>query len=225
MQRIAVVTLFPQLIASYLEWGIIRKAQGFSLDLRIYDLRKHGLGLHQSVDDRPFGGGPGMVLRPDVLLSALEEVRQWLPEARVIAFSPSGERVQQKMFQKHAHSQEPFIFFCGRYEGFDQRFLDLYVDAQWSLGDFVLTGGELAALACIDAIARLHPGVLNDPLSSVLESFSNNLLDHPHYTKPLVFEGVKVPDVLMSGHHANIQSWRDDRAIALTTTLRPDLLD
>ncbi len=224
MQKIAVVTLFPQLIESYLEWGIIRKAQGSSLEVRSFDLRKHGKGVHQSVDDRPFGGGPGMVLRPDVLFKALNDVRKWLPTAQVIAFSPIGPVVTQSLFQKKATSQESLIFFCGRYEGFDQRFLDLYVDEQWSLGNFVLTGGELVAMTCIDAIARLHPGVLNDPQSCIEESFSGPLLDYPHYTRPSLFENVEVPSVLASGNHAHIEKWRKEQAFLLTQKYRPDLL-
>ena len=225
MQQIAVITLFPQLIESYLQWGIIRKAQGTCLEIRTYDLREHGPGIHQSVDDRPFGGGPGMVLRPDILLKALIEVRLWLPHAKVVAFSPVGPVITQDLFRRAAQSSEPLIFFCGRYEGFDQRFLDLYVDEQWSLGDFVLTGGELAAMACIDGIARLHPGVLNDPLSSIQESFTSSYLDHPHYTRPSLFEGIEVPQILLSGNHAHIEKWRKEQSLALTRKNRPDLLE
>jgi len=225
MQQIAVVTLFPQLIESYLQWGIIRKAQGLCVEVKTFDLREHGLGVHQSVDDRPFGGGPGMVLRADILLQSLNHVRQWLPTAKVIAFSPVGSVVTQHLFRTHAQSSESVIFFCGRYEGFDQRFLDLYVDELWSLGDFVLTGGELAALTCIDAMARLHPGVLNDPQSAIQESFSDSMLDHPHYTRPSCFEGVDVPEILRSGDHEKIATWRKAQALALTTNNRPDLLE
>ncbi len=224
MQKIAVVTLFPQIIDSYLKWGIIRKAQGQCLEVRSFDLRSYGEGVHQSVDDRPFGGGPGMVLRADILAKALQDTRTWIADAKVIAFSPVGTVVSQPLFQEKAQTGESLIFFCGRYEGFDQRFLDLYVDEQWSLGDFVLTGGELVALTCIDAIARLHPGVLKDPLSSVQESFSQNLLDYPHYTRPTIFEGQPVPPVLTSGNHAQIDKWRHEQSRALTEKYRPDLL-
>ena len=192
MQKIAVITLFPQLINDYFQWGIIRKAQGSHIEVRTFNLRDHGKGIHQSVDDRPFGGGPGMVLRADILLKSLQDAKNWLPDDAVIVFSPVGTVVHQALFREKSQSQESLIFICGRYEGFDQRFLDLYVDQHWSLGDFVLTGGELAALACIDAIARLHPGVLNDPESFEKESFSAGLLDYPHYTRPHCFQNKTV---------------------------------
>lgn len=224
MQKIAVISLFPQLIESYLEWGIIRKALEHSLEVKTYHLRDFGEGVHQCVDDRPFGGGPGMVLRADILLKALQQAQTWLPGAKVVAFSPVGHLISQHLFQQSVTDSQNFIFICGRYEGFDQRFLDHYVDEQWCIGDFILTGGELAALTCIDAMARLHPGVLQDPLSAQKESFSQPLLDYPHYTRPAIFEGHGVPDVLISGNHALIEKWRQEQSYSLTQKYRPDLL-
>ncbi|MBM4222305.1 MAG: tRNA (guanosine(37)-N1)-methyltransferase TrmD [Gammaproteobacteria bacterium] len=225
--RVAVISIFPGLIEHYFSQGVARRARDCGLDLKLYDLRAHGLGVHQSVDDRPYGGGPGMVLRADVLYEALLEARQWVPDAKVIAFSPLGQRVTQPLIEHTVSQETNLILFCGRYEGFDQRFLDLYVDNQWSIGDFVLSGGELAAIVVLDAMARLLPGVLSCAESARLESFSANhqFLDYPHYTRPEVFHNQAVPEILKSGHHAQISNWREQQAIALTQQWRPDLLD
>jgi tRNA (guanine37-N1)-methyltransferase len=166
-----------------------------------------------------------MVLMPDVLETALKTAQRQMPQhqARVVALSPVGRKMHQQLFQKTVDQHIHTIFLCGRYEGFDQRFLDHCVDDCWSLGDFVLSGGEFAALVCLDAIARLLPGVLTTA-SFQQESFQGKYLDYPHYTKPKVFHGQEVPEVLFSGHHAQIAAWREDRARELTLKWRPDLL-
>ncbi len=224
MQTIVVVTLFPELIENYLVKGVVRRSLSKTLSVICVDLRQHGIGTQQSVDDRPFGGGPGMVLKIDVLVSALAQAKQYAQDAKVVALTPIGTTVTQTLFSHLQKEQQSLILFCGRYEGFDQRFLDHYVDEFWSVGDFILSGGELAALICIDAIARLHPGTLSDPDSALAESFSSNyLLDYPHYTRPFEYEGHCVPEILLGGDHKKIARWRQDRAEELTNKYRPDL--
>jgi tRNA (guanine37-N1)-methyltransferase len=165
-----------------------------------------------------------MVLMPQVLLNATQAARQELPNAKVITLSPVGRPIKQKFFTDIVEQSQSVIFICGRYEGFDQRFIDQHTDDSWSLGDFILSGGELAALVCIDAIARLLPGVVNEPESLIAESFSANMLDYPHYTRPRDFHGNLVPEVLLSGHHGHIEQWRAEQARLLTEKWRPELL-
>lgn len=213
--RIAVITLFPELISNYFTSGVVSRAPGCGLALSLISLRDFGLGPHQKVDDRPFGGGPGMVLRLDVLLQALEKAKEFCPQGTVIAFSPIGKKINQQLFRSWvpaAQEEKQLILISGRYEGFDQRFLDHYVDDCWSLGDFVLSGGEIPILACLDALARLLPGVLNCPESAQQESFSETYFDYPHYTRPADFNGLAVPEVLLSGNHAKIEKWRLEQA-------------
>ena len=227
-----VITLFPELFAPFLEAGITRRAYGRGqIDLKLWNPRDHADGNYRRVDDRPFGGGPGMVMLAEPLRRCLEAVRadrQDAPgeAAPVLLFSPIGEPLRHSAVERWAGSRGA-IMICGRYEGIDQRFIDAHVDEQISLGDFVLSGGEIAALALLDAVARLQPGVLNDEGSHQLDSFNpavDGLLDCPHYTRPEEWCGQRVPAELMSGHHAQIERWRRDRRLALTAQRRPDLV-
>jgi tRNA (guanine37-N1)-methyltransferase len=240
--RFDVISLFPELFAPFLTVGINRRAfevkdgasNGLPLvDVRLWNPRDFAQGTYRRIDDRPFGGGPGMVMMAEPLrlcLEAIQSERQQINLAPVVLFSPIGQKLDHASVENWSQS-DGAVLVCGRYEGIDQRFIDSYVDIQISLGDFVLSGGEIAAMALLDAVARLQPGVLGDADSHHLDSFNpalDGLLDCPHYTRPEVWEdqGVPktVPDVLLSGHHINIERWRQEQRLKLTTTLRPDLL-
>jgi tRNA (guanine37-N1)-methyltransferase len=236
--RFDVITLFPELFAPFLTVGINRRAfenkNGFSLvDVRLWNPRDFAQGTYRRIDDRPFGGGPGMVMMAEPLrlcLEAIQTQRNQANPAPVVLFSPIGQKLDHPSVE-HWSRSEGAVLVCGRYEGIDQRFIDAYVDTQISLGDFVLSGGEIVAMALLDAVARLQPGVLSDQDSHHLDSFNpalDGLLDCPHYTRPEIWEdqGVAktVPDVLLSGHHVNIERWRQVQRLKLTTALRPDLL-
>jgi tRNA (guanine37-N1)-methyltransferase len=224
--RFDVITLFPELFASHLQLGVTRRAfDNGKVDVRLWPLREFGQGAHQRVDDRTFGGGPGMVLMAEPLQRALAAVRadRGVVPA-VIHFTPAGRRLEQPLVRELA-SGPGAVLLCGRYEGIDQRFLDRHVTLELSLGDFVLSGGELPALALIDAVARLQPGVLGDAQSAAQDSFGDDgLLDCPHYSRPEVLDGQPVPPVLLSGHHAQIERWRRERSLELTARRRPDLI-
>ncbi len=227
--RFDVVTLFPELFAPFLTVGITRRAyESGQVDVRFTNPRDYATGNYRRVDDRPFGGGPGMVMMAEPLEKALAAVKaQRNDTAPVVLFSPIGQRLDHAVVQQWSGS-EGAILVCGRYEGIDQRFIDAHVDVQISLGDFVLSGGEVAAMALLDAVARLQPGVLGDQDSHHLDSFNpalDGLLDCPHYTRPEDWEGRKVPEVLTSGNHALIERWRRDQRLALTAAHRPDLLE
>ena len=219
--RYDVLTLHPDMVSVPLGRSIIgRAADAGVIEVGVHDIRAHGRGRHRQVDDTPYGGGAGMVMRVDVVFEALEAIRR--PESRVLLTSPIGRPFDQAAAQRlsaHPH----VIVVCGHYEGIDARIED-YVDELVSLGDFVLTGGEIAAVAVVDAVARLVPGVLGNADSSVDESFSTGLLEYPHYTRPRAYRGVEVPEVLLSGHHARIEAWRHEQAVERTRRLRPDLL-
>jgi len=221
---VEVLTLFPRMIAAPLEESILGKAREKGLlRVQVTDIREFADGKHRVTDDLPYGGGAGMVMKPEPLVAAIEAARQRAPGARVVLLSPQGPRFDQGKAQELA-VQGALILVCGRYEGVDERVLR-WVDEELSLGDFVLTGGEIAALAVIDAIARLVPGVLGNELSAQCESFSGEgLLEGPHYTRPSEFRGLRVPEVLLSGDHAKIARWRQDQAVARTRERRPDLL-
>lgn len=244
--RFDVITLFPELFAPFLTIGITRRAyeakdgaqDGIKLvDVRLWNPRDFAQGTYRRIDDRPFGGGPGMVMMAEPLRLCLEAIKKQRNEAEnsskvapVVLFSPIGEKLDHANVEKWSTS-DGAVLICGRYEGIDQRFIDTYVDVQISLGDFVLSGGEIAAMALLDAVARLQPGVLGDQDSHHLDSFNpalNGLLDCPHYTRPEVWDDKgapkAVPDVLLSGHHVNIELWRQEQRLKLTTALRPDLL-
>ena len=228
--RFDVVTLFPELFAPHLVNGVTRRAfESKQVDVRLWPLRDHADDAYRRVDDRPFGGGPGMVMLAEPLLRALQAVqadRQASADVPVIHFTPTGRRIDQALVQELAAGSGA-VLVCGRYEGIDQRFIDRHVTLELSLGDFVLSGGELPALALLDAVARLQDGVLTAP-SHQQDSFSDGLLEGPHYSRPEVLpvDGrlEAVPTVLLSGHHANIARWRREQALALTARRRPDLL-
>jgi tRNA (guanine37-N1)-methyltransferase len=226
--RFDVVTLFPELFAPFLSVGITRRAfESSQVDVQFSNPRDFAQGNYRRVDDRPFGGGPGMVMMAEPLEKSLAHIRSMRQDtAPVVLFSPIGKRLDHATVQRWAGSAGA-ILVCGRYEGIDQRFIDSYVDEQISLGDFVLSGGEVAAMALLDAVARLQPGVLSDANSHHLDSFNpalDGLLDCPHYTRPEEWMGQAVPAALLSGHHAQIERWRRDQRLRLTALHRPDLL-
>jgi tRNA (guanine37-N1)-methyltransferase len=226
--RFDVVTLFPELFAPFLESGVTRRAyEGKQVDVRLWNPRDFAEGNYRRVDDRPFGGGPGMVMLAPPLARCVEAIRADRGDgAPVVLFSPVGAKLDHSQVETWSAGTGA-ILLCGRYEGLDQRFIDKYVDVQLSLGDFVLSGGEIAAMALLDAVARLQPGVLGDADSSQFDSFHpalDGLLDCPHYTRPEEWEGAKVPAELLSGHHAQIERWRRERRLELTARNRPDLL-
>jgi tRNA (guanine37-N1)-methyltransferase len=232
--RFDVITLFPELFDPFLKSGVTRRAyEARQVDVRLWNPRDFADGHYRRVDDRPFGGGPGMVMMAEPLSRCLAGIRverereQPLAlRAQVVLFSPIGRRLDHAAVQSWS-TGEGAVLICGRYEGLDQRFIDAHVDVQISLGDFVLSGGEIAAMALLDAVARLQPGVLNDESSHHLDSFNpalDGLLDCPHYTRPEQWSGLSVPDVLLSGNHARIEQWRREKRLALTRLARPDLL-
>lgn len=221
--NIAVVTLFPELVTAVGESGIPRVAiESGALALTLVSPRDFATNRHRTVDDRPFGGGPGMLLMAETLAEAIESARQSLPDAKVVYLSPQGQRLDRGKVEMLSALPD-LILVCGRYEGIDQRILESLVDEQVSIGDYVLSGGELGAMVIIDAIARRLPGVLGDAESVVQDSFETNLLDHPHYTRPDVWRGLEIPAVLRSGNHAAIEQWRAQQRISGTARARPDL--
>jgi len=224
-----VVTLFPELFAPFLSTGITRRAfESGRVKVRLSNPRDFAEGNYRRVDDRPFGGGPGMVMMAEPLSRCLSDIRSQRTDAvPVVLFSPAGQPLTHAMVTRWAASQGA-VLVCGRYEGIDQRFIDAHVTEQISLGDFVLSGGEIAAMALLDAVARLQPGVLHDADSHVQDSFNpalDGLLDCPHYTRPEVWQDREVPEVLLSGHHIRIERWRRDQRLAITAHLRPDLIE
>ena len=217
------ITLFPELIEIPMRTSIMGRAQEKGIiKVKVHQLREHGLGRHRQVDDTPFGGGPGMVLRPEPLFDLFEKLDR--PEARIIYMSPAGRPFDQAAAHRLA-GESHLIFLCGHYEGIDQRVIDHWVDEELSIGDYVLTNGAIAASIVMDAVVRLLPGVLGDDLSSVEESFgSTGLLEGPQYTKPAEFRDLRVPDILLSGNHAKIAAWRAEQSRIKTEAMRPDLL-
>ena len=232
--RIDVITLFPDLFVPFQQQGVVRRAfDSGAVSLKLWQLRDFASGNYRRVDDRPFGGGPGMVMAAQPLMDALSAIRADRAEpqamqAPVVLFSPQGETITHARVAAQAASSQGVILVCGRYEGIDQRFVDRFVDLQWSLGDFVLSGGEIAAIAWLDAVARLLPGVLGDADSHLQDSFNDTLdglLDCPHYTRPEVWEGRAVPDALLSGNHAAISAYRRQQSLRVSAHSRPDLVD
>ena len=209
MKKIQVITLFPDMFDGVMNASMMWKAQQEqAVDFSTVDLRQFGIGPRQQVDDTPYGGGDGMLLKPEPLFAAVEHAKTQDPTAKVVLMTPRGQRWKQSLAKDWALAEHGYIFICGRYEGYDERIVSL-VDEQVSVGDYVLTGGELPALTIIDSIVRLLPGVLGGEHSAEIESFSDGeTLEFPQYTKPAEFNGMKVPDVLLSGHHAEIEKWR-----------------
>ena len=226
--RFDIVTLFPDLFAPLLTSGITRRAfESGQVDVRLSNPRDFASGNYRRVDDRPFGGGPGMVMMAEPLTLCLQNIQvQRVDAVPVVLFSPAGKPLNHATVARWADSPGA-ILICGRYEGLDQRFIDEHVTEQISLGDFVLSGGEIAAMALLDAVARLQPGVLNAADSHEQDSFNpvlDGLLDCPHYTRPENWSGRAVPDVLLSGHHGQIERWRREQRLAITARLRPELI-
>lgn len=223
--KIDIVTIFPRMVDAGLAEGVVGRARVAGvLDIVVHNLRDFTTDRHHVVDDVPFGGGPGMVMKPEPFFAALGAIRagRGEPEA-VILLSPAGERFTQAGARRLANAGH-LVLLCGRYEGIDERVRDALATEELSIGDYVLSGGEVPALAVVDAVARLVPGVVGDDQSVEADSFTRGLLDYPHYTRPAEFEGRRVPEVLVSGHHAEIRRWRREAALARTRERRPDLL-
>jgi tRNA (guanine37-N1)-methyltransferase len=220
--KIDVLTLFPAMFAGPLDESIIKRARSAGLlDLTLHQLRDWTHDRHKTVDDRPFGGGPGMLLKPDPIFEAVESLVH--ENTRVILLSPSGRKFDQSLARELAQ-EEHLLFVTGHYEGFDERIRESLADDELSIGDYVLTNGALPAMVVIDSVTRLLPGVLGDDASAMEESFSHGLLEYPQYTRPAEFRGMKVPDILVSGNHAEIASWRLEQAKLRTRDRRPDLI-
>jgi tRNA (guanine37-N1)-methyltransferase len=225
MLRIGVVTLFPEMIAAVREFGVTGRALERGLaSLTCWNPREFTRDRQRTVDDRPYGGGPGMVMLVEPLRAAIEAARADLPGAKVYGLSPQGEPVTQARIAELV-AEQCFVLVAGRYEGIDERVMERDIDAELSLGDFVLSGGEIAAMAVIDASVRTLPGALGDDESAGNDSFMRGLLDYPHFTRPELIEGQRVPEVLLSGDHAAIARWRRKQALGRTWQRRPDLLE
>jgi tRNA (guanine37-N1)-methyltransferase len=231
MLRFDIITIFPEFFREVIDCGILRRARNAGLvDITAHDLRQWTTDKHHVVDDRPFGGGDGMVLKPEPIFAGVEALtgasrREDMPaKTRVMLLSPQGQVFSQALAQEIAQETTHVVLICGRYEGVDERVAEAIVTDEVSIGDYVLSGGEPAATVVIDAVVRLLPGALGSETSAVFESFSEGLLDHPQYTRPPEFRGMKVPEVLLSGNHAEIERWRKEAAIAKTRRKRPDLL-
>lgn len=213
MKKVQVITLFPEMFEGVLNTSMMWKAQKEGLaEFHLINLRDFGIGPRKQVDDTPYGGGDGMLLKPEPLFAAIEQAKQADPDARVVLMTPRGERWVQKAAQTWADDERGLIFICARYEGYDERVIGL-VNEQVSVGDYVLTGGELPAMTVIDSVVRLIPGVLGGEMSTAIESFSDGeTLEFPQYTRPEEFRGMRVPDVLLSGHHGEIAKWRAENS-------------
>ena len=232
MLRFDIITIFPEFFREVIDCGILRRARNAGLvEITAHDLRQWTTDKHHVVDDRPFGGGDGMVLKPEPIFTAVEALtgasrREDMPaKTRVMLLSAQGQVFSQPLAQEIAQDTAHVVLICGRYEGVDERVVDALITDEISIGDYVLSGGEPAATVVVDAVVRLLPGALGSETSAVFESFSEGLLDHPQYTRPPEFRGMKVPEVLLSGNHAEIERWRKEAAIAKTRRKRPDLLN
>ncbi|TSC64080.1 MAG: tRNA (guanine-N(1)-)-methyltransferase [Microgenomates group bacterium Gr01-1014_93] len=224
--KISIITLFPEVFNPILNSSILKRAQAKGkVEFELINLRDFGEGKHKIVDDRPYGGGAGMVLRSDILANALKSItmRSTTVEHIVILTSASGKPYNQKK-ARDLSKLDNIILVCGHYEGVDQRFIDKYVDEEISIGDYILTGGEIPAMIIVDSVTRLIPGVLEKEEAVINESFTENLLEGPQYTRPEKFEGQKVPDILLSGNHGEIEKWRNQKSLEKTRQIRPDLL-
>jgi len=231
MLRFDIITIFPEFFTEVIDCGILRRARNAGLvEVTAHDLRQWTTDKHHVVDDRPFGGGDGMVLKPEPIFAGVEALtgasrKEDLPaKTRVVLLSAQGEVFSQALAQDISQNTSHVVLLCGRYEGVDERVAEALVTDEVSIGDYVLSGGEPAAMVVVDAVVRLLPGALGSETSAVYESFSEGLLDHPQYTRPPEFRGMKVPEVLLSGNHAEIERWRKEAAIQKTKRKRPDLL-
>jgi tRNA (guanine37-N1)-methyltransferase len=231
MLQIDIITIFPEFFGEVIDYGIVRRARAAGLvEIKAHDLRQWTSDKHHIVDDRPFGGGDGMVLKPEPIFAGVEALtgasrREELDaKTRVVLLSPQGRVFSQSVAREFSESADHLVMICGRYEGVDERVANTLVTDEISIGDYVLSGGEPAALVVADALVRLLPGALGSDTSAVFDSFSEGLLDYPHYTRPPEFRGMKVPDVLLSGNHIEIERWRREAALKKTRSSRPDLL-
>lgn len=225
MMHIDIITVLPELLESPFNHSILKRAKDKGLlEVRLIDLRDYGLGKHKQVDDYQFGGGAGMVMMVEPLSNCIEDLQQARKYDEIIFLTPDGKTYKQKMANQLSLKGN-LLLICGHYKGIDQRIRDHYVTMEISVGDFVLSGGELAAAILVDSIGRLIPGVLNDETSALFDSFQDDMLAPPVYTRPSEFKGWKVPDVLLSGHQAKIEAWRNEEAFKRTKERRPDLLD
>jgi tRNA (guanine37-N1)-methyltransferase len=231
MLRFDIITIFPEFFREVIDCGILRRARNAGLvEITAHDLRQWTTDKHHVVDDRPFGGGDGMILKPEPIFAGVEALtgasrkEGFASHTRVILLSAQGRVFSQPMAAELSQNTSRIVLLCGRYEGVDERVAEALVTDEVSIGDYVLSGGEPAAMVLIDAVVRLLPGALGSETSAVFESFSEGLLDHPQYTRPPEFRGMKVPEVLLSGNHAEIERWRKEAAIAKTRRKRPDLL-
>jgi len=231
MLRFDIITIFPEFLRESLDCGILRRARNAGLvEVTAHDLRQWTTDKHHVVDDRPFGGGDGMILKPEPIFAGVEALtgvsrkEDFPSHTRVILLSAQGRVFSQALADELSRSASRIVLLCGRYEGVDERVAEALATDEVSIGDYVLSGGEPAAMVLIDAVVRLLPGALGSETSAVFESFSEELLDHPQYTRPPEFRGMKVPEVLLSGNHAEIERWRKEAAIAKTRRKRPDLL-
>jgi tRNA (guanine37-N1)-methyltransferase len=226
--RFDVLTLFPEMFPGYLSQSILNKSIERGLvEIHVHNMRDWAKGRHHKIDDTPYGGGPGMVLMVEPVVNCVRDVQQMASQpGNVVLLTPQGQTLKQPMVEELATDQR-MILLCGRYEGFDQRVIDILQPKEISIGDFILNGGEVAAMVLIDSLVRMVPGVLGDELSNWDDSFSrgNRLLEHPQYTKPREFEGMQVPEILLSGNHPEIERWRKAKSLENTKTKRSDLLD
>ena len=224
--RIDIISLFPDFVRCVADYGVTGRAiTNGLLQLEYWNPRDYTIDQHRSVDDRPYGGGPGMVLKPEPLCACIQAARKASADgAQVIYLSPQGQRLTQAALHEYKQ-RSGLILLAGRYEGIDERVIETEVDEQWSLGDYILSGGELAAMVIVDALARLLPGALGDAASAEQESFADGLLEHPQYTRPEEFAGQHVPSILLSGDHQQINRWRRQQALGRTWERRPELLD
>lgn len=229
--KIDVLTIFPEFFDTVFDFGIIRRAKLAGIvEINVHDIREYAVDKHKMVDDRPFGGGDGMVLKPEPIFAAIEKLigtsdRDAYPEGtRVVLLTPQGRQFKQAVAQEFADEAEHIVMICGRYEGIDERVNDALVTDEISIGDYVLSGGEPAAVVIVDSIVRLLPDALGSDTSAENDSFSDGLLDCPHYTRPAEFRGMTVPEVLLNGNHAEIEKWRFSKALEKTRATRPDLL-
>jgi tRNA (guanine37-N1)-methyltransferase len=222
--KIDILTLFPDMFKGPFDMSMLWKAKDRGLaNIELHDLREYGLGPRRTVDDTPYGGGDGMLLKPEPIVAAIEQFKDGNPKAKVIILSPQGKKFDQPKAVQLS-KEKGLILIAGHYEGFDERIMD-YVDEELSIGDYVLTGGELPAMVLVDAVIRLLPGVLGGEQSAHIESFSDGLLEYPQYTRPVEFRGQRVPEVLQNGHHGEIAAWRQNAALEKTRRNRPDLLE
>ncbi len=217
------LTLFPEMFSGPFDSSIIKRAKEKKLvEIRLHNIREYSVDRHRTVDDTPYGGGAGMVMKVEPLASCIESVKKLAPQSMIVMTSPHGKQLNQTLASDFA-AKSGIIIICGRYEGIDERIRTLYVDEDVSLGDFVMSGGEIAAMAIVDSVTRLVPGVLGSIESATADSFSDGLLEYPQYTRPQEFNGLTVPDVLLSGNHEEIRKWRRGESLRRTRKLRPDL--